>query len=103
MIIEAPRGRCEICGSTITIGRGICSSCEKALGWPVSSLGVPQDATLDLTRYSVGMFPWEPCKNQIRLAAKNWMLCLFAVALVGLIILLALFRTPLPGCWEIGS
>jgi hypothetical protein len=58
---------------------------------------------LDLDRYNPRMFPWEPAVAPARLIDVHPGWLLLALGLVVLVLLLALFRTPLPNCWEISS
>jgi hypothetical protein len=48
------------------------------------------------------MFPWEQSANQLRLIGTNRGWLILALGLVVLVVFLALLRTPLPSCWELG-
>ena len=100
---EAHPGHCEICGAKIPAGGVVCAVCENAFEERNADEVISEDATLDLAKYSAGMFPWEPSSNQQRLITNSRRWVAVALALIILIALLALLRTPLPCCWEISS
>jgi hypothetical protein len=100
---EAHPGYCEICGAKIRAGGVVCAACENAFEQRNADEVISEDATLDLAKYSAGMFPWEPSSNQLRLITNSRHWVAVVVALIILIALLALLRTPLPCCWEIFS
>jgi hypothetical protein len=58
---------------------------------------------LDLRKYNSRMFPWEPVTAPPRLISVQPVWLILALGLVILVLLLALFRTPLPSCWELSS
>jgi hypothetical protein len=100
---DAHAGCCEICGAEIPVGGVVCPACENAFKQQNADEVISEDATLDLSRYSAGMFPWEPSSNQLRLITSNRRWVAVVLALIFLIAILALLRTPLPSCWEVSS
>jgi hypothetical protein len=100
---EPPPGCCEICGAKIPANGVVCAECENAFEQGRADEVISEDATLDLAKYSAGMFPWEPSSNRLRLITNSRHLVAVVLALVILIALLALLRTPFPSCWEISS
>jgi hypothetical protein len=95
--------RCAICDAAIGEGAIFCPDCEKAFGSVAADRNDFDGVTLDLEKYACPMFPWDPIKRQPVLIKSNWLWLSLAVGLVLLVILLALFRAPLPSCWEISS
>jgi hypothetical protein len=95
--------QCGICHAPISGDLPICSECEQAFE-PAAEVQPLRDATLlDLEQYSCRMFPWEQSRNQLRLIGANRARLILALVLVVLVLLLALFRAPLPSCWELAS
>jgi hypothetical protein len=96
-------GRCAICDAAVGERATFCLDCEKSFA-PVAPDGTDFDGTpLDLEKYACQMFPWEPTTRHPALIESNGIWLILAVGLVLLVVLLALFRTPLPSCWEISS
>jgi hypothetical protein len=77
--------------------------CEKSFESIVADRNDADEAMLDLEKYTSRMFPWEPIKSQPALINCNSIWFILIVSLVLLVILLALFRAPLPSCWETSS
>jgi hypothetical protein len=92
---------CDICGGATGDGATVCPDCEKSFESIDSDRTDSNETTLDLEKYTCRMFPWEPIKCQPALINSNWTWLTLAAGLALLVILLALFRTPLPSCWEI--
>jgi hypothetical protein len=95
--------RCAICDTAVGEGASVCPDCEKAFGFVAADRTDFDGATLDLEKYTCQMFPWEPIKCYPASIKFNWIWLILAVGLALLVILLALFQTPLPSCWEISS
>ena len=94
-------GRCGICDANIGEGTTVCPDCEKSFE-SVPPVRTDSDAArFDPEKYRVRMFPWEPIKCQLALINSNRTWLILAVGLALIVTLLALFRTPLPSCWEI--
>jgi hypothetical protein len=104
MLEVANPGRCEICGVILFHeDQKLCRECNSAFESEVSGQGIPEAEAPDLAIYSIAMFPWENADNRVYLIKNSRIRSACVVALVILIILLAMFRTPLPNCWEISS
>jgi hypothetical protein len=89
---------CPVCGAPNFQGQSICAACEEAFK---SADADPENANgIDLNRYTAKMFPWEPSDITPRLLswAQSWSVLCFGLILI--VVLLSLFRTPLPTCWE---
>ena len=93
-------GRCGICDATIGEGTTVCADCEKSFG-SVAPVRTDCNARFDPEKYRGRMFPWEPIKFQPALINSNRTWLILAAGLALIVTLLALFRTPLPSCWEI--
>lgn len=93
---------CGICGAIGSFA-SVCPDCEKSFESVASDRFDFDEAILDPEKYTCRMFPWEPAKWQPALINSNWAWFILAVGLALIVILLALFRTPLPSCWEISS
>ena len=91
---------CPICGERKPEDSSICQSCEIAFG------GVEErplgGQEVDLSRYRGKMFPWEPCELPPALISGRRTALILCCTLVLIIVMLALLRTPLPTCWEVG-
>jgi len=94
---------CGICDAPISIDQPVCSECEKAFESAPEAQTLREATPLDLEQYSCRMFPWEQSNNQLRLISGNRVRLILALGLVVLVLFLALFRTPLPSCWELAS
>jgi hypothetical protein len=94
-------GRCGICNATIGQGITVCPDCAKSFGSVAPVRTDSNGARFDPEKYRVPMFPWEPIKCQPALINPNRTWLILAVGLALIVTLLALFRTPLPSCWEI--
>ena len=104
MLEVANPGCCEICGVFLIYeDQKLCPECNSAFESEVSGQGLPEAEAPDLAIYSIAMFPWEGKNNRVYLIKNSRIRSACVVALVILIILLAMFRTPLPNCWEIFS
>jgi hypothetical protein len=93
-------GQCPVCGEENRTASAVCAACEAAFG----SSGREQiDASgIDVGRYETKMFPWEPSEVVPKLGSgRRWALIL-CLALVLIVVLLELLRTPIPACWEVG-
>jgi hypothetical protein len=94
-------GRCGICDATIGEEITVCPDCEKSFGSVAPVRTDSNAARFDPEKYRVRMFPWEPIMWQPALINSNRTWLILAVGLALIVTLLALFRTPLPSCWEI--
>jgi hypothetical protein len=77
----------------------MCAECSEAFD---TSGNVPAGDTIDVERYVAKMFPWEPSKIAPNLISGRWAALMLCFALVLIVVLLALLRTPIPSCWEVG-
>ena len=68
---------------------------------PLRPVRTDSNARFDPEKYRGRMFPWEPIKFQPALINYNRTWLILAAGLALIVTLLALFRTPLPSCWEI--
>ncbi len=94
---------CGICGAGAGKEGTVCSECQRAFD-QASGTGIDTDTgQLDLDKYSARMFPWEQTVTPPRLIGVHPGWLFLALGMVVLVLLLALLRTPLPGCWEISS
>jgi hypothetical protein len=94
---------CGICDASISGNLPVCSECEQAFESAPEAQSLREATPLDLEKYSCRMFPWEQSSNQLRLIGPNQAWLILALGLVVLVLFLALFRTPLPSCWELSS
>jgi hypothetical protein len=93
---------CGICGAEISGEGTLCLECQRE--FEPGAAGEPRSTSaLDLGKYSPRMFPWEPMTSQPRLIGFNRVWLFLAIGLVVLVLLLALWRAPLPSCWELSS
>jgi hypothetical protein len=97
---KADIGSCPICGERKPENSSICQSCEIAFGRAEEP--PPGSQEMDLSRYRGKMFPWEPCELPPALISGRRLALLLCCSLVLIIVMLALLRTPLPTCWEVG-
>ena len=77
----------------------MCAACEQAFD---KAAEPPSGDTMDVERYVGKMFPWEPSKIVPNLVSGRWAALLLCFALVLIVVLLAVLRTPIPSCWEVG-
>ena len=100
MIPETTVRRCAICGEPNRGPSDFCAACEAAFEGagrePLDTDG------MDLNRYAAKMFPWEPSEVTPRLLNGRWLALFLCFGLVAIVVLLALLRTPIPTCWEVG-
>ena len=97
---EPKAGRCPVCGEENRTESPVCTACEAAFG---SSNGKGGDTNgIDLGRYSTNMFPLEASEAVPKLASGRWWALILCLALVLIVVLLELLRTPIPACWEVG-
>jgi hypothetical protein len=97
---EPKAGQCPVCGEEKLTESTVCSACEAAFG---TSNGEQVETNgMDLGRYVTNMFPWEPTKVVPKLGSGRWCALLLCLALVLIVVLLELLRTPIPACWEVG-
>jgi hypothetical protein len=98
---EQELNRCDICGVAIADDSTICAECERAFepGLLVEATG--EEPLLDVEQYCCRMFPWEQSQNRPRLIIFNKTWLILAIGLAVIVLLLALIRAPLPGCWEL--
>ena len=98
---------CGICGAGIHGEGTVCQECLSAFATgPGGETNLETDletGSLDLGKYNSRMFPWEQITVQPRLISIHPAWLIAALALVVLVLLLALLRTPLPSCWELSS
>ena len=97
---EPKAGQCPVCGEENKTESPVCAACEAAFG----SSGAEQIDTpgIDVGRYVTNMFPWEPSEVVPKLGSgRRWALIL-CLALVLIVVLLELLRSPIPACWEVG-
>ena len=97
---KAVTSLCPVCGERKPEDASICLACEIAFG-RVEESPAPADE-IDLSRYRGKMFPWEPCELTPALIPGRRLALILCCGLVLIIVMLALLRTPLPTCWEIG-
>ena len=97
---EAKAGQCPVCGEANRTESPVCLECEAAFG--ASSPERVDTNGIDLSRYMTNMFPWEPSKAVPKLSSSRWWALLLCLALVLIVVLLELLRTPIPACWEVG-
>jgi hypothetical protein len=103
MIQERLTTPCGICGAEIHGEGTVCQECLSAFASGPGSETDLKTGSLDLAKYNSRMFPWEQITVQPRLISINPAWLIAALALVVLVLLLALLRTPLPSCWELSS
>jgi hypothetical protein len=98
---EQESNRCNICGVVIADDSTICAECEGAFepGLLVEATG--EEPLLDVEQYCSRMFPWEQSQNRPRLIIFNKTWLILSIGLAVIVLLLALIRAPLPGCWEL--
>ncbi|HEX6563989.1 MAG TPA: hypothetical protein VF020_06880 [Chthoniobacterales bacterium] len=97
---EAKAAQCPVCGEENRSESPVCAACEAAFG---SFSGEQVEAErIDLGRYMTSMFPWEPTKVVPKLLSGRWLALVLCLALVLIVVLLELLRTPIPACWEVG-
>jgi hypothetical protein len=99
MNAESDCSTCPVCGEVNLAGSAMCAECSKAFG-TISDR--PPGEAIDVERYVAKMFPWEPSKIAPNLVSGRWAALLLCFALVLIVVLLALFRAPIPSCWEVG-
>jgi hypothetical protein len=93
-------GQCPICGEPDTTESPVCAGCEVAFG-PSSEERLDPHG-IDLSRYTTKMFPWEPSEAVPKLGSGRCWALILCLALVLIVVLLELLRTPIPACWEVG-
>ena len=103
MIKDPLKTPCGICGTEVWGEGTLCPECQRAFEPGPEGETVSETSLLDLGKYNSRMFPWEQIATQPRLIRVNSIWLVLALGLVVLVLLLALFRTPLPSCWEISS
>jgi hypothetical protein len=91
---------CPICGERKTEDSSICPACEIAFGRVEEPPLAGEE--IDLSRYRGKMFPWEPSELPPALISGRGLALILCCSLVLIIVMLALLRTPLPTCWEVG-
>ena len=97
---ESKAGQCPVCGEENGTELPVCAACEAAFGSSVKEQLDPSG--IDVSRYVTKMFPWEPSEVVPKLGSgRRWALIL-CLALVLIVVLLELLRTPIPACWEVG-
>ena len=97
---ESKAGQCPVCGEENGTELPVCAACEAAFGCSVKEQLDPSG--IDVSRYVTKMFPWEPSEIVPKLGSgRRWALIL-CLALVLIVVLLELLRTPIPACWEVG-
>jgi hypothetical protein len=97
---EAKAGQCPVCGEESRTESPVCAACEAAFGSSSAEQNDPRG--IDVSRYVTKMFPWEPTEIVPKLGSgRRWALIL-CLALVLIVVLLELLRTPIPACWEVG-
>lgn len=94
---------CGICGAEICGEGTVCQECQSAFDTGSGGEIDFKTGSLDLGKYDSRMFPWEQITIQPHLISINLAWLIAALALVVLVLLLALLRTPLPSCWELSS
>ncbi|MBV8216605.1 MAG: hypothetical protein JOZ08_25590 [Verrucomicrobia bacterium] len=97
---ELKAGQCPVCGEENRTESPVCAACEAAFG--SSSAGRVDTDGIDLGRYATKMFPWEPSEAVPKLGSGRWWALALCLALVLIVVLLELLRTPIPACWEVG-
>lgn len=100
MNAELKAGQCLICGEPNHAESPVCAACEAAFGSPGEERLDAHE--IDLGRYTTKMFPWEPSEAVPKLASGRWLALILCLALVLIVVLLELLRTPIPACWEVG-
>jgi hypothetical protein len=97
---EPKAAQCPICGEENRTESSVCAACDAAFG---SSNEQRVDMNgIDLRRYVTNMFPWEPSEAVPKLRSGRWWALILCLALVLIVVLLELLRTPIPACWEVG-
>ncbi|MBV8100266.1 MAG: hypothetical protein JOZ31_14030 [Verrucomicrobia bacterium] len=97
---EPKAGQCPVCGEENRTDSPVCAACDAAFG---SSSGEAVETNgIDLGRYATKMFPWEPSEVIPKLSSGRWGALILCLALVLIVVLLELLRTPIPACWEVG-
>ena len=97
---ESKAGQCPVCGEENRTASPVCADCEAAFG---SSAREQIDASgIDVSRYVTKMFPWEPSEVVPKLGSGSRWALILCLALVLIVVLLELLRTPIPACWEVG-
>ena len=97
---EAKAGQCPVCGEENRAEAPVCAACEAAFG--SSGREAVETNGIDLGRYATKMFPWEPSEAIPKLGSGRWWALILCLALVLIVVLLELLRTPIPACWEVG-
>jgi hypothetical protein len=97
---EPKAGQCPVCGEENRTDSPVCAACEAAFG-PSGGEAVETNG-IDLGRYATKMFPWEPSEVIPKLGSGRWWALILCLALVLIVVLLELLRTPIPACWEVG-
>jgi hypothetical protein len=97
---EAKADQCPVCGEEKRTESPVCAACEAAFGSANGKGGETNE--IDLGRYATNMFPWEPSEAVPKLRSGRWWALILCLALVLIVVLLELLRTPIPACWEVG-
>jgi uncharacterized membrane protein YvbJ len=97
---EQKVGQCPVCGEENRTESQVCAACEAAFG--SSNKEAVATNGIDLGRYTTKMFPWEPSEVIPKLSSGRWWALILCLALVLIVVLLELLRTPIPACWEVG-
>ena len=97
---EPRAGQCPVCGEENRTASRVCAACESAFG--SSSVEQIDTRGIDVRRYVTNMFPWEPSEAVPKLGSGRWWALILCLALVLIVVLLELLRTPIPACWEVG-
>jgi len=97
---EPKAGQCPVCGEENRTESPVCAACEAAFG-PSNAEQVETNG-IDLGRYVTKMFPWEPTEVVPKLGSGHRWALILCLALVLIVVLLELLRTPIPACWEVG-
>ena len=97
---EPKAGQCPVCGEEDRTASPVCAACEAAFG--SSSAEQIDTPGIDVRRYVTNMFPWEPSEAVPKLGSGRWWALILCLALVLIVVLLELLRSPIPACWEVG-